>query len=358
MEKTNILIVDDDSINLLIMEKILKKLDLNIVKAGSGFEALELSQKIDFALVLMDAQMPEMDGFETAQKIRSMAKNKELPIIFVSAVSKTKRFIIKGYESGAVDYLLKPIDQFLLNSKVKIFCQLYEQKKLLENNNSELERLNQKLQQEVIKRTKAEEELLFQAIRDPLTGLFNRRYLEESLSREIAKSKRHKTPLGVIMIDADHFKAFNDTYGHLAGDNVLRNLGEVLLKYSRKEDIACRYGGEEFVLVLPGASEKVAGQRAEDLRLIFESKEKIEYENRLLPNVTISLGVAIVPNHGSNMDDILSAADDALYLAKEKGRNCVVNATTAEKKIRVNVTPPDNKKEHSSIPTPLSKISK
>ncbi len=349
MKKTNILIVDDDLINLLIMEKMLEKLDLNIVKAGSGIEALDLVEKYDFALVLLDAQMPEMDGFETAKNIRSSKKNKELPIIIVSAVSKAKHFIVKGYEAGAVDYLLKPIDQLLLKSKVRVFCELHEQKNLLQENNVELAHLNEQLQQEISKRKEAEQELLFQAIRDPLTGLFNRRYLEESLEREISKAKRHKTPLGVIMLDADHFKNFNDTHGHLAGDIVLRNLSELLIKYSRKEDIACRYGGEEFVLVLPGTSMDVAKQRAEDIRHNVESGKQIKYHSKLLPNVTISLGVAVLPEHGENTDDLLTAADKALYRAKENGRNKVVVGRPKKKKsTRVIVTPENTSSEKTS----------
>jgi len=334
MEKSQILIVDDDPVNLVIMEKMLDSLDVEILKANSGDKAIRLCKKQDFALVLLDAQMPGKDGFETAKKLRSTKKNKELPIIIVSAVSKTKDLILKGYESGAVDYLLKPIEKQLLLSKAKIFCQLHEQKTLLESKNTDLGKLNKKLQQEIVKRTQAEEKLLFQAIRDPLTGLFNRRYLEESLEREIAKSKRHKTPLGLIMLDADHFKIFNDTYGHLAGDVVLKNFSEVLVSYSRKEDIACRYGGEEFVLVLPGTSVGVTKHRAEELRNIVESRKTVIFEKRKLPNVTISLGVSVLPEHGTNRETLLAAADEALYSAKNSGRNKVVVAPIEKKSRR------------------------
>ncbi len=337
MGKTKVLIVDDDSVNLMIMEKMLESLDVKIVSAGSGQEAIKLCKKNDFALVLMDAHMPRMDGFEASKKLHSTRKNKELPIIIVSAVSRTKDFILKGYKSGAVDFLLKPIEKQLLQSKVKIFCQLHEQKVLLESKNTDLGKLNKKLQQEIVKRAQAEEELLFQAIRDPLTGLFNRRYLEESLEREIAKSKRHKTPLGLIMLDADHFKVFNDTYGHLAGDVVLTNLSEVLVTYSRREDIACRYGGEEFVLVLPGTSVDVTKHRAEELRNIVESRKTVKYENEDLPNVTISLGVAVLPEHGTNRQTLLAVVDEALYSAKNAGRNKVVVAPIEKKARRKSV---------------------
>ncbi|MBU2512235.1 diguanylate cyclase [bacterium] len=455
MERTNILIVDDDPVSLTVLEKMLEREDLNVVKAASGQEALDLAENIDFALGLIDVQMPGMTGFEAAGKIRETIKNMELPVIFVSAVSKEKEFVLQGYESGAVDYLIKPFDQFQLTSKVNIFCQLHEQKKLLEGKNSELAQVNKQLQNEIserktiekklkdsetkyrklfeksndallitdktrvldcnaamvelfrykskafllkthffeffpanqpdgessedkisgmmemairegsqkfecmsirtddkefptevlmtaipmgkkavlhtvmrdiTKQKESEQILITQAIRDSLTGLFNRRYLEESLEREISKAQRHGNALSIIMLDADHFKQFNDTYGHLAGDIILRNLGKRLVKYSRKEDIACRYGGEEFVLVLPGTTLDVAYQRAEDLRAIIENDKKMEYKQQVLPIVTISLGIAFYPNNGKTVNELMNAADKALYRAKEQGRNQVVIA--------------------------------
>lgn len=455
MNKINILLVDDDLVSLTVLEKMLERDDLNVIKTTSGKEALKLAKNTDLALALIDVQMPEMNGFETAEKIRKTKINKALPVIFISAVSKEKQFVLQGYESGAVDYLIKPFDQFLLISKVNVFCELYKQKKLLENKNEELAKVNQRLQKEISERktiskrlkeseTKyrrlfektndallitdedklldcnaamvelfgyknkhsflgisffrlfpdlqpegekstdkikgmmktayiegshkyeclsmradesvfsteilmtaipmgkksvlhtvirditqrkaSEQELISQAIRDPLTGLFNRRYLEESMERELAKSSRHGIPLSVIMLDADHFKNFNDTYGHVAGDMVLRNLGELLVKYSRKEDIACRFGGEEFVLVLPGTSIDVAQQRAEDMRIMIEKQDHLKFKQQKLPVVTISLGVAAFPGHGRKTVELINAADRALYQAKEQGRNRVVLA--------------------------------
>jgi len=328
--ETSIPIVDDDLINLLILEKMLKNLNLNIIKAGSGNEALSLIEEHDFALVLMDAQMPDLNGFETARQIRTNPRFKDLPIIIVSAVSRTKEFILKGYEAGAVDYLLKPIDQLLLTSKVKVFCELYEKRKELVIKNEELNQLNSKLQEEIARRKKAEKKLMFQVIRDPLTGLFNRRYLEESLEREISKAKRQRIPLALIMLDADHFKNFNDNYGHLAGDVVLKHLSDLLVRNSRREDIACRYGGEEFVLVLPGTDRKTARQRAEDLRTIVQNGAPIVHNDKQLPNVTISLGISLLPDHGDTAGSLIDTADKALYQAKEEGRNRVVVAAKTE----------------------------
>lgn len=160
------------------------------------------------------------------------------------------------------------------------------------------------------------------AIRDQLTGLYNRRYIEESFERELLRAKRNSLHLGVVMIDIDHFKRFNDTLGHAAGDALLRALGKFLLQNIRRSDIVCRYGGEEFLLILPETSLGIAVQRAETLCEKVK-KLQVEHENRLLEHITLSLGVAVFPDNGETMDAIIKAADTALYRAKEEGRNRV-----------------------------------
>jgi diguanylate cyclase (GGDEF)-like protein len=166
-----------------------------------------------------------------------------------------------------------------------------------------------------------------QAIHDPLTGLFNRRYMEETLIREISRAKRYEIPLGIIMIDLDHFRRFNETFGHEAGDIVLRDLGKFLQSNIRKEDVACRYGGEEFTLILPGAPMEITEKRAETLRHLAQNLE-IYYNGKLLDSITLSLGVASFPEHGATGEAVLQAADAALYAAKRAGRN---KASTAGK---------------------------
>jgi diguanylate cyclase (GGDEF)-like protein/PAS domain S-box-containing protein len=169
------------------------------------------------------------------------------------------------------------------------------------------------------------ETLRHQVVHDVLTGLFNRRYLEETLEREIYRSRRKSASLGLIMLDLDYFKHFNDNYGHEAGDNLLRALGKFLSDRVRREDVACRYGGEEFVLILAEASQQIVHQRAEDIRREF-SKLPILHRGQVLENVTLSLGVAMFPDHGATGRDVLRAADDAMYRAKAQGRNRVVVA--------------------------------
>lgn len=161
-----------------------------------------------------------------------------------------------------------------------------------------------------------------QATRDPLTGLFNRRYLNETLPRELHGALRRDAHLCLAMIDLDHFKRFNDTFGHDTGDLVLREAGRLLQENLRKSDVACRYGGEEFVLVLPDATLADAKQRLDELRLLFEKLE-IRQSGQLMAMTTISVGVAMAPEDGTTMEELMRAADEALYAAKGTGRNRV-----------------------------------
>lgn len=169
------------------------------------------------------------------------------------------------------------------------------------------------------------ETLRHQSIRDPLTGLFNRRYMEESLVRELQRASRGGIPVAVIMLDLDHFKRFNDSFGHAAGDALMRALATVLQKGIRAEDIACRYGGEEFALILPGAPVHIAHARAEGIRQAA-ARLSVEHQGTSLGAVTLSLGVAVFPDHGATGEKVLKAADAALYRAKAEGRDRVVTA--------------------------------
>ena len=173
---------------------------------------------------------------------------------------------------------------------------------------------------------KMQENLRDMAVRDPLTELFNRRYLEETLEREFLRATRQGAPIALIMLDIDHFKRCNDTYGHEAGDVLLRELGAFLQRYCLGSDVACRYGGEEFVLTLPECSLEIACRRAEEMRQAVKTLQ-VHHGHRTLEAITLSFGVAAFPEHGENPDAVLNAADAAMYRAKQQGRDRVVAAS-------------------------------
>lgn len=165
-----------------------------------------------------------------------------------------------------------------------------------------------------------------QSVRDQLTGLFNRRYMEETLDRELRRAKRQKAPLGVIMLDVDHFKRFNDTFGHETGDALLRQLGAFLQTHIRGDDVPCRYGGEEFILIMPGADRTILQRRGEELREGVERSVKVLPSGHDPQSVTISLGAAVYPDHASAPEALVGTADAALYRSKQAGRNRVTVA--------------------------------
>ena len=165
--------------------------------------------------------------------------------------------------------------------------------------------------------------LRLQSIRDSLTGLYNRRYLNEVLEREVRRAARGQRPLVVMLLDVDGFKGLNDNYGHEAGDMFLRELGAFLQKRVREEDVACRYGGDEFVIILTETSLDAAKRRARQLREGIKTLT-VPYRGQHLPPPTLSLGAALYPDHGTSAEELLRAADDALYKAKARGRDCLV----------------------------------
>jgi len=170
-----------------------------------------------------------------------------------------------------------------------------------------------------------QETLREQASRDPLTGLFNRRYMEETLHRELFRASRRKAQIGFLLFDLDHFKRLNDRFGHAAGDTALREVSAFVHRRARVEDILCRYGGEEFLLVLSDCSSRNALKRAESIREGIKGL-RLEHEQRPLGEITVSVGVALFPDHGRSLEDLFQAADAALYEAKKSGRDRIVAA--------------------------------
>ncbi|OHB87849.1 MAG: hypothetical protein A3D13_09305 [Planctomycetes bacterium RIFCSPHIGHO2_02_FULL_40_12] len=537
----NILIVDDKPANLLALQKILKRPGLNIIEAKSGNDALSLLLEYKFALILLDVQMPDMDGFETAEIIRGNEETRNIPIIFVTAISKERKYVFKGYDKGAVDYLFKPLDPDILQCKVNVFLELYGQKGKLEEANAKLKRANEKVLEQqkalieeerlkvllqiagakaqelnqpllslledvelmeninhnpekaaeylnrikesgrkisdiakkiktihysdplpsyhgsstiisfdreikilmvddsedvfeglkaflgvqdlinmswaanikealtmleqdkfdmiflnhiledgtcidffrtmekegietpvivvaghgdemlasqviqlgayeylpknrinsasicrIINNTlercrlrsdvkRAQAKMAEMSIVDELTKLRNRRYFIEVLEGEFERARRYETEMALIMMDMDYFKKINDTYGHLAGDMVLSEIGKILKEHVRRSDLACRYGGEEFAVILPNTSRDNIYAAYDRFREMV-SKHSFEYGSKQF-YITVSIGIAF-SNDAKSIEDLLAHADQALYQAKKTGRNKVATFTT------------------------------
>jgi diguanylate cyclase (GGDEF)-like protein len=311
-----ILIVDDHSQNVLALESVVADMGFEIITAQSGNEALRQSLKHDFALILLDVQMPGMNGFEVARLIRSNPKTSHFPIIFVTAGMKDLLDQIEGYETGAVDYLMKPFEPVILRSKVKVFKELYQQRKLIEKFYSNLEQI---VEERTAELKEANATITRLAATDELTGLANRRSFNESLTASLSAARRHNLPLSLIMIDLDHFKMINDTLGHSQGDLILQAFAELLNQLIRTEDVAARWGGEEFTIILPHTDSEAAAALAERIRIAFEQHS--------IGNIPIDLSASFGVVELSEDDDVellIRRADDAMYCAKAQGRNQVV----------------------------------
>ena len=300
---SSILIIDDaDSVRSHIIGT-LKKADLfeqyREARDGiDGFKSL-IAAKPD--VVICDLEMPRMDGFKFLQMVNTREDLKDIPIIMLTG-REDRDLKIKGLEQGACDYVTKPFDVDELVARVKVQLKIKSLQDELKRSNELLKELSHT---------------------DPLTHLYNRRYLTKILNSELNRAKRHMECLSFIMLDIDNFKKVNDTYGHQNGDMVLSAIAEVLQTGRRSYDIAARYGGEEFVLVLPDASLAGGVTVAEHLR---EYVQAISFKPPMKNlTVTVSAGVATFPSaQVDDVDSLIRQADEALYRAKQNGRNRVV----------------------------------
>ncbi|MDD2364755.1 MAG: diguanylate cyclase [Desulfuromonadaceae bacterium] len=298
----SVLIIDD---SVTVREQIIRTLESfslfsRYYEAEDGLEGFKklLSSPVD--IILCDLEMPRIDGFKFLSMLKARPDLQDMPVIILTGMNDRDRKI-KGLGQGASDYITKPFDPEELVARVKIHLKI---KKL----------------QDDLKRTN--ELLLELSNTDHLTGLFNRRYMMEALDKEVHRSIRKGGTLAMIMLDIDHFKRVNDTYGHLQGDVVLQKVAQQLQKELRSYDCAARYGGEEFVAILPDSSLKEAVFVADRIRLAVQGAKFNGELDKL--TLTVSLGVAVFSKDSApTVDAFIKYADDALYRAKEKGRNRV-----------------------------------
>lgn len=429
--KPKILLVDDRAENIFALKQTLKSLDADLIEAYSGEEALSMVLRHEFALILLDVQMPGMDGFETASFIRENAATSHIPIIFVTAISKEDKYVFKGYDVGGVDYLYKPIDPDILKNKVKVFLELYQKQQQLKTALGKVERLNYQQQlllkcagegiigldldgriafanpaachmldehedfivgkvfkefilkdefmpeknggiptdinvsqwqsnciysssdtiflradgqqvpveytaaalsesgkkvhggviifQDISDRKEVEKQLVYMAKYDHLTGVANRRLFKEFLEDAIARAERHKRYISLLFIDLDHFKDINDTLGHDIGDLLLMSVANRLKASIRKVDLVARLGGDEFAIVLDDITNEDDGHLVANkiLNILTPTHQLAQHQLYLTP----SIGVSTYPKDGRTPDTLIKAADKAMYVAKNSGRN-------------------------------------
>ncbi|WP_300672905.1 diguanylate cyclase [Desulfoluna sp.] len=294
-----ILIAEDDPISRRVLQANLLKWGYDITVAVNGREAFDIiKQPEPPSLLISDWMMPHMDGLTLCRNIRSLNITRYIYIILLTTKGE-KRDIIQGLEAGADDFLTKPFNQEELKYRILIGQRIIE----------------------------LEHRILQLANTDPLTGMMNRRAFMEQLAQETDRAHRGQTPLSFLLTDIDHFKQVNDTYGHQIGDLVLQCFSKTLKEALRTYDFLGRYGGEEFVIAMPGADDTQAEYIAERLRKKVEEMEIIRPDTKELIRITSSFGTAACSlSPLETIDSLIKRADDALYRAKSQGRNCVCRA--------------------------------
>lgn len=295
----DILVVDDTIENLEFLASILSEDGHKVRRVTSGEAALRAARLRLPDLILLDIKMPGMDGYEVCRRLKEDPLTFRIPVLFVTALGEEEDEA-RGIELGAIDYIRKPINPTILRTRVKNHLQLKQK-------TDELARLSST---------------------DTLTGLANRRSFFEALDTEFRRSARSGNPISLIMMDVDFFKAYNDYYGHVAGDECLGRIGQTLCKAVKSVgDMAARYGGEEFVVLLPGTDLQGAVHVTETLRNEIETLDIKHAHSKVADRVTVSIGVAtILPSPDTSPGTLVKAADEALYDAKANGRNQVRSA--------------------------------
>ncbi len=293
-----ILIVDDEITNIEIMNAVLED-TYEICFATSGEQAIEVARTVLPDLILLDVMMPGIDGYDVCERIKSERLLADVPVIFTTGLTDQDAEV-RGLSLGAIDYITKPIQPVVLRARVA--------------NHIELKRLRDQLAQ--------------MAVTDALTGLSNRRHLEETIKTEVTALAETKDWLSVILLDIDFFKSFNDTYGHPEGDRCLIMVASALTRaMHRSDNTVARYGGEEFACILPGTNFEAAMKMAQNIKNQVQALNIPHSGSSISPFLTISMGVAsAMAAHGMTSSDWINHADQQLYLSKAGGRDMISGA--------------------------------
>ncbi|WP_045213153.1 diguanylate cyclase [Desulfonatronovibrio magnus] len=299
-EKNSVLIVDDQPNNIHTLGTLIKD-DYKVMVTTSGSKALEIAQSDNPPdLILLDIMMPEMDGYEVCRRLKSNEQTNSIPVIFVTAMDSAEDEE-KGFNLGAVDYISKPFNPTIVRARIKTH-------------------MNLKIKTDMLEKL---------SMQDGLTAIPNRRFFDESLSKEWSRCTRNGFPLSLLIMDIDNFKLYNDNYGHGAGDNCLIKVaGAIKNTLQRPTDMAARYGGEEFVVLLPETDAAGAVHVAQGLRKAVQGLGITHQHSPTASVVTISVGASThcLESPAKNKEQLLKWADEALYRAKEMGRNQVQSA--------------------------------
>ena len=320
-----ILVVDDTTANLVAMRRLLAHCGAELHEAHNGNEALALCLDHEFALILLDVNMPDMDGFEVAALLGETEHLRDTPIIFVTAAYADDLNKLKGYRSGAVDYIAKPINDVILQSKVHVFLELYTARAELQQALTELSERNQQLVVEIAERQRVEALVRHQASHDLLTGLPNRVLARDRLQRAIQRANRHHGGFALACLDIDGFKSVNDTHGHAAGDALLQRIAARLTAGLRSNDTVARLGGDEFALILEDIEDpQLALQLCRKLCASLGEPYALNVGGQAIEvRIGASIGIApYVPSDRADADEQLKlAADRAMYEIKRHGKN-------------------------------------
>ncbi len=309
-----VLIVDDHEDNVELLRARLEARGYEIATATDGQKALDSIAHHPPDLILLDVMMPGVDGIEVARRVKADPGLPFIPIIMQTALDATESKV-EGLDAGADDYITKPINFAELEARVKSLLRIKALQEDLSQRERQLAEMNDRLRH--------------MSQTDALTDLDNRRYVEERLTEMFGHAARFGEPLACVMCDLDRFKPVNDSYGHQAGDEVLRKFARILRHEAREIDRVGRYGGEEFILLLPGTTDEAAAVFAERVRAATEACT-FDFKGGSI-RMTMSCGVAAWPHPDiASSDALVKAADDALYVAKETGRNRVVRFGSPE----------------------------
>jgi diguanylate cyclase (GGDEF)-like protein len=311
-QRHRILVVDDDPETGRLVRSWFEGQPFEVLVADGGHKGVKLALAERPDLILLDLRMPDMDGLAVARKLRSEATTRNIPVLMLTACRDVEHKV-EAFSAGADDYVTKPFEFEEVGARIETMLRRREVTSHLETRVEDLSSTNEQL-----------ERLL---VMDEKTGLFNFREFQRRLKEEWQRARRYDMLLSLVMLDLDHFKRLNDTLGHQAGDQVLREFAMLVAGGARGTDIAARYGGEEFAVVLPHTDAPMALRVAERIRKAVREFIFLDEENPT--RITVSAGVATYPSTTdiNSVDALVRAADMALYEAKKRGRNCVVQAS-------------------------------